>query len=77
MRTRIVPIGNSRGVLLPQLLLDQAGLHDEVEIHAEPGRIIIGSAARPSAGWADAAREMAAEGEDGLLEVTSDTTAHG
>jgi antitoxin MazE len=73
MKTRIVRVGNSRGVRLPKLLLEQAGLRDEVEIHAEPGRIVIESAARPRAGWADAAREMAAEGEDGLLDEPTPT----
>ena len=55
MRARIVRVGNSRGVRLPKPLLDQAGLPDEVEIHAEPGRIIIQSARGPRGGWAEAA----------------------
>jgi antitoxin MazE len=68
MKARIVRVGNSRGVRLPKLLLDEAGLPEDVEIHAEPGRIIIESAARPRAGWADAARAMAERGEDGLID---------
>ena len=73
MKTRIVRVGNSRGIRLPKPLLEQAGLHDEVEIHAEPGRIVIESAARPRSGWAEAARAMAAEGEDGLLDPPTST----
>ncbi|CAN5163123.1 AbrB/MazE/SpoVT family DNA-binding domain-containing protein [soil metagenome] len=73
MKTRIVRVGNSRGVRLPKPLLEQAGLTDEVEIHAEPGRIIIESAARPRAGWADAARQMAELGEDGLIDAPTPT----
>ncbi len=73
MKGRIVRVGNSRGVRLPKPLLEQAGLLDEVEIHAEPGRIVIESAARARAGWADAAREMAAQGEDGLLDAPTPT----
>jgi len=73
MKARIVRVGNSRGVRLPKPLLEEAGLLDEVEIRAEPGRIVIESATRPRAGWADAAREMAVQGEDGLIDEPTPT----
>jgi antitoxin MazE len=73
MRARIVRVGNSRGVRLPKPLLEQAGLLDEVEIHAEPGRIIIESARRPRSGWAEAARAMADQGDDALLDEPTPT----
>ena len=53
MRARIVRVGNSRGIRLPKPLLEQSGLPDEVEIHAEPGRIIIESAWQARSGWAE------------------------
>jgi antitoxin component of MazEF toxin-antitoxin module len=34
-KTRIVRIGNSRGIRVPKLLLDQAELPDEVELRGE------------------------------------------
>jgi antitoxin MazE len=68
MRARIVRIGNSRGVRLPKALLEQAGLPEDVGIHAEPGRIIIESAHRARSGWAEAARAMAEHGDDTLLD---------
>jgi antitoxin MazE len=73
MKARIVRVGNSRGIRLPKPLLELAGLREEVEIHAEPGRIVIESAARPRSGWADAARRMATEGDDGLLDQPTRT----
>ncbi len=73
MRARIVRVGNSRGVRLPKPLLDEAGLPEEVEIHAEPGRIVIEAATRPRAGWAEAAQQMAASGEDELLDPPTST----
>ena len=73
MKARIVRVGNSRGVRLPKPLLEEAGLLDEVEIRAEPGRIIIKSLHRPRAGWAEAARVMAACGEDALLDAPTST----
>ena len=32
MRTRIVKIGNSRGIRIPKPLIKEAGLEDEVDI---------------------------------------------
>lgn len=73
MKARIVRVGNSRGIRLPKLLLDHAGLPDEVELVAEPGRIVIEPAVRPRAGWAAAAQAMAARGEDALLDAPTPT----
>src|SRR5262249_43148619 len=41
VKTRIVRIGNSRGVRIPKTLLEEAELPDEVELHAEPGRLVV------------------------------------
>jgi antitoxin MazE len=69
--TRIVRIGNSRGIRVPKLLLDQAALSDEVEIQAEPGRLVVSGVRRPRVGWAVAAQAMHAGGDD--LEVDAAT----
>ncbi len=68
MKSRIVQIGNSRGIRLPKVLLEEAQLQDEVELEAEPGRIVIRKGTRPRAGWAAAARRMHEGGEDRLLD---------
>jgi antitoxin MazE len=73
MKSRIVQIGNSRGVRLPKVLLEQAQLTDEVELDAEPGRIVIRRGSRPRAGWAAAARKMHERGEDRLLDPPTST----
>lgn len=73
MKARIVRVGNSRGIRIPKPLLDQAGLAEDVELRAEPGRIVIEAANRPRAGWAEAARLMAERGEDGLLDPPTPT----
>ncbi|PYR97908.1 MAG: AbrB family transcriptional regulator, partial [Acidobacteria bacterium] len=49
MKTRLVQIGNSRGIRLPKTVLAEAQLEDEVELKAEPGCIVIRSARRPRA----------------------------
>lgn len=62
-------IGNSRGVRLPRLILEQAGLGEEVVLRAAPGRIVIEAARSPRTGWADAAKAMHAAAHDGLLDA--------
>lgn len=73
MKTRIVQIGNSRGVRLPRSLLETAGLGEEVALHATPGRIVIEAVRAPRAGWADAAKAMHEAGDDVLLDAPSAT----
>lgn len=68
MKARLVQIGNSRGIRLPKTVLAEANLEDEVELKAEPGCIVIRSARRPRAGWAEAAQQMRKRGEDRLLD---------
>ena len=68
-KTRIVQIGNSRGIRVPKVLLDHAQLPDEVELQAEHGRLIVRAAQRPRAGWAEAAKAMHARGDDELLDA--------
>jgi antitoxin MazE len=68
MKGRIVRIGNSRGVRLPQPLLAEAQLPEEVEIVARNGTIVISPASRPRAGWAEAAELAHKRGEDKLLD---------
>lgn len=67
IKARIIAIGNSRGVRIPQPLLKQAGLSDEVELHAEQGRIVIAAARGARVGWAEAAAQLHARGEDGVI----------
>src|SRR5260370_38295369 len=67
-RTKIVRIGNSKGIRVPKVLLEHAQLPDEVELQAEHGRLIVRAARGRRAGWADAARAMHARGYDQLLD---------
>ena len=68
MKSRIVQIGNSRGIRLPKVLLEEAQLADEVELEAEPGRIVIRRGNQPRTGWQGAARKMRERDEDRLLD---------
>jgi antitoxin MazE len=72
-KTRIVRIGNSQGIRVPRALLEQAELPEEVELQAQPGRLIVRAARRPRAGWAEAARAMHRRGHDVLLDTSTRT----
>ncbi|MEX1232920.1 MAG: hypothetical protein WEB58_21915 [Planctomycetaceae bacterium] len=71
--TQIIQIGNSRGVRLPKLLLDQVSLSGEVEISVEDDQIVIRSATRPRANWDRQFQVMAERGDDKLLDESTPT----
>jgi antitoxin MazE len=73
VRTRLVRIGNSRGIRLPKSLIAQAGLSDEVELHVRDGAIILERATTVRSGWEDAAKEMRKRDEDRLLDPVTPT----
>jgi antitoxin MazE len=66
MRTTIRKIGNSQGILIPKPMLVEAGMETEVDISVENGTIVLRPIRdhQPRAGWADAACEIAAQGND-------------
>lgn len=68
MKTRIVRIGNSRGIRIPKPLLEQSGLGDEVELEVGEGTILIRAVAEPRREWPEAFRAMAERGDDALLD---------
>lgn len=73
MRTKLVQIGNSRGVRLPKILLQEAGLTEEVEIRASEGVIVIERVGRPREQWAEAARQVRERNDDRLLDEPTAT----
>ncbi|HKZ87020.1 MAG TPA: AbrB/MazE/SpoVT family DNA-binding domain-containing protein [Anaerolineae bacterium] len=68
IRTQIVKIGNSRGIRIPKLLLDQVGLSSEVEISVQRDQLVIRPTSRPRDGWEEQFRAMAEHGDDKLLD---------
>ena len=59
MKTRLVRIGNSRGVRIPKPLIAAAELGDDVEIEVRDGSIIVSKCTHARDGWAKAARTLA------------------
>jgi antitoxin MazE len=68
MRAKIVRIGNSRGIRIPKLLLEEGGFEDEVEIELEGECLLIRPTRTIREGWAAAFMSMAEAGDDQLLD---------
>jgi antitoxin MazE len=73
MKANLIRIGNSRGVRIPKAFLDQAGLHDAVDIALRGSQLIIRAANHPRQGWEEAFAAMAANGADSLLDPPANT----
>ncbi len=68
MIARIIRIGNSKGIRIPKVLLDQSGLHDEVELEVQDRRLIIRPRRSIREGWDKAFRTMAENKDDELID---------
>lgn len=68
VKSRIVKIGNSRGIRIPKILLDQANLGEEVEVELKGNKLIISSLQSPRQGWDEQFAEMGSRGDDRLID---------
>lgn len=67
MKTNIVAIGNSQGIRIPKILLEQSGLSGEVELEVRDEGILIKRSKQARQGWNEAFSQMAAHNDDELL----------
>ncbi len=68
MRSKIVKIGNSRGVRIPKPMIEEAGLSGDVELQVRDGAVVIWPAPGLREGWTQEFRNMAANQDDNLLD---------
>jgi antitoxin MazE len=68
MLTKIVPIGNSRGIRIPKAMLEHCGFGEKVELQAKGGALILRPVKTPRAAWAGSFGQMAAIGDDRLVQ---------
>jgi antitoxin MazE len=66
IRSKVVKIGNSRGIRIPRTLLEQAGLTDDVEMRVEGNKL-------PRQGGEAQFTAMAEHGDDRLLDQAPST----
>ncbi len=58
VKSKLVRIGNSRGVRIPKVWIEQLDLGGEVELGMEANQLVIRSARRPRQGWEERFRAM-------------------
>jgi len=68
VKSRIVKIGNSKGVRIPKPILEQLALGEEVELSVRGDQLVIRPGKRPRSGWEDQFQRMAERGDDRLLD---------
>jgi antitoxin MazE len=68
IRTRIVKIGNSQGIRIPKLLLEQSGIYEDVEIEVAHNYLTIRPIAKSRLGWDNAFAAMADRQDDRLID---------
>ena len=68
MRSAIRKIGNSKGIILPQSILKECFIGDEVTIEVKGQQIIISAPEDTKRkGWEQAFKQMAENGDDQLV----------
>lgn len=68
VKTRLVKIGNSQGIRIPKVLLDQVGLKNDIELEVQGDQLVLRAARRPRDGWDEQFRQMAECDDDELLD---------
>ena len=74
MRTKLISIGNSKGIRLPRAIIEQCQLKDEIELAVKNGSLTIKPVRKLREGWEEAFRQMHERGDDQLLD---ESDAHG
>ena len=68
MNTKIIRIGNSRGIRIPKEILDRCQVEDVVDLKVEKNKIVLEPVEKkPRDGWDRAAQQMHEAGDDALL----------
>ena len=69
VRTRLIKIGNSQGLRIPKVVLEQLHFSDEVELEVQENQLVIRPfRAAPRHNWEEQFQIMAANGDDQLLD---------
>jgi len=68
MITKVVKIGNSRGIRIPKSIIDQSGIKNEVELEVKDDKIIIKSLSEIRKNWNLAFQKMSKSNDDLLLD---------
>ena len=73
MKTQIIQIGNSQGIRIPKVLLEDSRITGEVDLELHPEGILIRNAQKPRSGWDDAFKSMSENEDDEIMDHASPT----
>lgn len=68
MKAQIIQIGNSQGIRIPKMLLEETRLAGEVELEIFEGGILIRSVQKPRGNWDAVFKSMEDSDDDATLE---------
>ncbi len=74
--TRLIKIGNSQGIRIPKLLIEQAGLSGDIEIEMQSDQLILRSIHSPRHNWEEQFNSMSMAGDDILLDGNALTSTY-
>jgi antitoxin MazE len=64
MKTQIIQIGNSQGIRIPKVLLEESRISGEVELEVREEGILIKNIQKPRGNWEEIFRAMADTDDD-------------
>jgi antitoxin MazE len=65
MKAQIIQIGNSQGIRIPKMMLEETGISGEVDLQITPEGILIKNIKKPRGDW-DAIFKTMGEADDDL-----------
>jgi len=74
MKAQIVQIGNSQGLRIPKVLLEESGIKGEVELEITPEGILIRNISKPRADW-DKRFELLHDHDDDVPQSETQTSS--
>ena len=74
MKAQIIQIGNSQGIRIPKMMLEESGISGEVELQVQADGILIRNISKPRSTWNAIFKSLEDTDEDSPLDVNADTT---
>ena len=68
MKAQIIQIGNSQGIRIPKMMLEETGLSGEVELEVHPDGLLIRSVKKPRSTWDAEFKALADVDDDQALQ---------
>jgi antitoxin MazE len=67
MKTKLIRIGNSKGIRIPLSIIKELELGDQIEMEIKDDKLVIKPIKKTREGWANAAEKLHENEEDYLL----------